>query len=154
MKKKTKNNKGSAIERNENSTLYTREQTRGQITAEFVITLIILFSLFSVVVFISIEQKENFNLTEKKIKAKTLMEKTARAVNGIHLAGNGSITKIKKEFDFELKFEENTLMAYFGKGQFVSTSLTTKNIRHSLKTANPNTIEIKNNNGVIEIEEQ
>ena len=188
MKKKTSydsRTEFSAIERSENSTLYTREQARhsfgcalrgttssgasaglprasalplesgkGQITAEFVITLIILFSLFSVVVFVSVQQQENIKFNSEKIKAKTLMEKTARGINGIYLSGEGSETEITKENDFELDFEENVLMVKFSQGQFVSTSLNTKNILHSSESLNPAVIKIRNLNGVIEVVEQ
>ena len=58
MKKKTKT-ESSAVKQSKNSMLYMREQAHGQITAEFITVLVILFSLFSVVVFVSIQQKEN-----------------------------------------------------------------------------------------------
>lgn len=157
MKKKTKNYDGldesSAIEQSEDSTLYSRKQARGQITAEFVITLVILFSLFSVIVFVSIQQKENTELNSDKVKAKTLMEKVARTVNGIYLSGEGSTTTITKEFDLNLGFEENTVKVEFRQGQFVSTSLLTKKIIFT-STANPSKIKITNSNGVIEVVEQ
>jgi len=155
MKKKTSydsRTEFSAIEQSENSTRCSRTQPRGQITAEFVITLVILFSLFSVIVFVSIQQKENTDFNSDKIKAKTLLEKTSRAVNGIYLSGNGSETKITKNFDLDFGIEENTLRVEFGKGQFVSTSLLTKKIV-LIQKDDASEIEIRNENGVIEIEE-
>jgi CRISPR/Cas system-associated protein endoribonuclease Cas2 len=131
---------------------YSRAKSRGQISAEFVITLILLFLMFSVIVFISAQQKENINFSSDKIKAKTLMEKVSRAVNGIYLSGNGSTTKIAKNFDLNLGVEENILMVKFGKGQFVSASLLTKRIVFIQKD-NASEIEIRNKDGVIEIEE-
>jgi len=132
---------------------YPRAESRGQITAEFVITLVILFSLFSVIVFISVQQKENTDFNSNKIKAITLMEKTARAVNGVYLSGEGSETEITKEFDFEIGFEENVLMIKFSQGQFVSTSLITKKIVFT-PAANSSKIKIINLNGVITVAEQ
>jgi hypothetical protein len=102
---------------------HSRTGPRGQISAEFVITLILLFSMFSFIVLISSGQKENINLGKEKIQAKTLLEKTSRAVNGIYLAGNGSTTKINKNIDLNFGIEENSLRVEFGQGQFVSTSL-------------------------------
>ncbi len=125
---------------------------KGQVTAEFVITLVILFSLFSLVVFVSIQQQENINFNSEKIKAKTLMQKVAIGVNGIYIAGDGSETIITKEFDFELEFEENYLKVNYAQGQFVSSSVLTNNIDFTSK-ANASTIEIRNNQGVIEVEE-
>ncbi|MBU2476957.1 hypothetical protein KKG83_05795 [Candidatus Micrarchaeota archaeon] len=108
--------------------------------------------MFSVIVFISTQQKENIDFGADKIKAKTLLEKTSRAVNGIYLSGNGSETKITKNFDLDFGIEENTLRVEFGKGQFVSTSLLTKKIV-LIQKDDASEIEIRNENGVIEIEE-
>lgn len=128
------------------------ETARGQISAEFVITLVILFSLFSLVVFVSFQQKELTDFNSEKIKAKTLLEKTARVVNGIYLSGNGSTTVIEKQFDFELGFEENSVKVFFRQGQFVSASLIAKKIVFISKE-NATEISVKNLNGVIEVEE-
>jgi hypothetical protein len=125
---------------------------KGQISAEFVITLILLFSVFSLIVFVSVQEKENLDFNSEKIKAKTLMEKLAREINGIYLAGNGSETKIKKEFGFEIEFEENSVKVKYSKN-FVSTSLLTKKIVFIPKN-NADKISIRNLNGVIEVEEQ
>ncbi|MFH1695074.1 MAG: hypothetical protein ABH850_01425 [Candidatus Micrarchaeota archaeon] len=130
----------------------SRAEPRGQISAEFVITIMILFLMFSAIVFVSIQQKENLDFSSKKIKAKTLLEKTTRAVDGIYLAGNGSQTLITKEFDFELEFEENSLKVKYGQGQFVSAGLLTKRIIFISK-ADAGEIRIKNLDGVIEVEE-
>ncbi|MBU2100133.1 hypothetical protein KKB11_02795 [Candidatus Micrarchaeota archaeon] len=129
-----------------------QSKSRGQISVEFIITLILLFLMFSVIVFISTQQKENIDFGADKIKAKTLLEKTSRAVNGIYLSGNGSETKITKNFDLDFGIEENTLRVEFGKGQFVSTSLLTKKIV-LIQKDDASEIEIRNENGVIEIEE-
>lgn len=128
------------------------ESGKGQISAEFVITLVLLFLMFSLVVAVSAEQKENINFEAEKIKAKTLSEKTSRAINGIYISGNGSKTTITKEFDFEIEFEENSVKVKFRQGQFVSSPLLTKKINFIQKT-NANEIRIENLNGVIEIEE-
>jgi len=125
---------------------------RGQISAEFIITIILLFSMFLLVVGISVQQKENIDFNSEKIKAKTLMEKTSRTINGIFLDGNGSTTKIEKKFDFELEFEENTIKVKYLQGQFVSTTILTKKIVF-IQKADASEISIKNNNGVIEVEE-
>jgi len=80
------------------------------------------------------------------------MQKVAIGVNGIYIAGNGSQTTITKEFDFELEFEENYLKVNYSQGQFVSSSILTNNIDFISKT-DAGEIKIKNNNGVIEVEE-
>ncbi len=118
-------NKISAIA---DSTRYSRTQPRGQISAEFVITLVLLFLMFSLVVAVSVEQKKNIDFNSEKIKAKTLSEKIARNINGIYISGEGSKTIITKNYDFEIEFEENSVKIKFRQGQFISTSLLTKKL--------------------------
>jgi len=144
--------KGEARSTEGRASVLALESAKGQISTEFVITIMILFLMFSAIVFVSIQQKENLDFSSKKIKAKTLLEKTARAVDGIYLAGNGSQTLITKEFDFELEFEENSLKVKYGQGQFVSAGLLTKRIIFVSKN-DAGEIRIKNFDGVIEVEE-
>ena len=149
MKKKTKKYDSTGLSR---APLLPDGTDKGQISAEFMISLVVLFLLFSLVVFVSSQQKENTDFNSEKIKAKTLAEKTARAVNGIYLSGNGSTTVIEKEFDFEIEFGENSVKVKFRQGQFVSVSLITNKIIFTSKE-NAGEILIKNSDGVIEVEE-
>ncbi len=129
-----------------------KDKIKGQITAEFIIILILLFSLFSVIVFVSVQQKENTDLSSQKIMALSLAENISRNVNGIYFAGNKITITIPKKYDFGLITEENIIQVNFGSGNFVSSSVITKKINLTTKE-NSTEIKISNNNGVIEIEE-
>ena len=126
---------------------------KAQISAEFIIILMLLMSVFVFAVFVYGEQNTGFINSRENFEAKLLSEKIARGINNVYLDGNGAKTVIladKRVNDFNAYISGNAVIVEWG-NNYVDSSVLTSNVTVNSLTLGQ-FVNIKNNGTGIEID--
>ncbi|MBI2598470.1 MAG: hypothetical protein HYW50_04710 [Candidatus Diapherotrites archaeon] len=127
-------------------------KSTAQVSAEFLIVLVLLFSLLLFSLFVFGERQEGFILSKELAEAEFIAGKIARTINFAWLSGNGASAEIllEKNLDYSVSFFENSVMVNW-RDNFSSAALLTEKISTGTITAG-NFVKVQNNNGEIRIE--
>jgi hypothetical protein len=122
----------------------------GQFSAEFMITLIVLFLFLLLSTFAWSERQSSFNAFQESTAANALASHLARNINAVHFSGEGTATTIfldSKGFEFDITANQNAVEVFFSNG-FADASLVSKNVAFNHIEAG-DFVKIENINGMV-----
>ena len=125
---------------------------KGQVSVEFIIVLMLLFSLFLFSLWVFGEKNETYIYAKENHEAKLLANKLARTVNSVYLAGNGTEARVlvERNIDFNVSAAGRSIIIGW-RDNYVDAALLTDNITLGQVTQG-NWVNVKNINGGVRIE--
>ena len=126
--------------------------SHAQISVEFIIVLVLLFSLFLFSIWVFREQNTGYIYSREQHEAKLLANKLARTINNVYLAGDGTETGLllEKRFDFNVSVSGNAVIVAWQDNYADAALLTDVVSAGSIEIGR--SINVKNAGGGIEIE--
>jgi len=127
-------------------------EKKGQVSFEFTIILILLFSLFLFAIWVFQGKNTELIFSKENFEAELLSEKFSREINNVFLAGHGTETKIllEKNADFNVSVPGDKVIVSW-RGYYADAPLLTGNVKAGSIRAG-GFVNIRNVNGGIEIE--
>ena len=121
-----------------------------QASVEFIVILVLLFSLLLFSLFVFNEKNSSFIFSKEQFEAKLIANKVARTINTVFLSGDGVQTKVllEKNFNYDVDFFDNAVQVKW-RNNFVDAALLTNKIIFNNPITPGGFVEIKNSNGEI-----
>ena len=127
---------------------------KGQVTVEFMIILILLFSLFGFALFVYSEQNKGLIHSKEAFNAKALAKKFGNSINAIYLInGNASTEILLEPGDFNYSIEGRNLRIHYRTNFFSNALMTNQVIVNTDSNETGKEVRIRKEDGVIFVED-
>lgn len=126
---------------------------KGQVTVEFIIILILLFSLFGFSLFVYSEQNKGLILSKEAFNAKALAKKFGNSINAVYLVDGNASTALWLEDGFSYSLEGRNLRIHYRTNFFSHALMTKEVIVDTDSNETGREVKIRKEEGVIFIED-